>query len=134
MPGLLTVLLSLALLSIVAALLMPNSGGKRKAQIIFTHFETKDIASILSKRAAATGSLSNSDTAFILQALFGTNTFRYSYRTNAAGEFLDDWKTPYKIQIMAATNFTIRSAGPNKIFGDADDIVFNSASNNFVKP
>ena len=41
---------------------------------------------------------------------------------------------PYQIQIVAQTNFVIRSAGPNKKFGDADDIVFNSVSNDFVKP
>ena len=32
------------------------------------------------------------------------------------------------------TNFIIRSAGPNKIFGDDDDIIFNSLPNDFVKP
>jgi len=50
------------------------------------------------------------------------------------GEWLDWWRTPYQIKIVATTNFIIQSAGSNKIFGDADDIIFNSVSNDFVKP
>jgi len=49
-------------------------------------------------------------------------------------EIVDSWGTPYKIEFSQQTNFIIRSAGKNKIFGDADDIIFNSASNGFAKP
>jgi hypothetical protein len=49
-------------------------------------------------------------------------------------EMVDSWETPYQIQFFQQTNFIIRSAGKDKIFGDADDIVFNIVSNNFVKP
>jgi hypothetical protein len=112
----------------------PRISDKTKAQIIVTRFETKTVASALKQRAVSTGSLTNIDGAFILQALFGTNTFLNSYRTNANGEFLDAWQTPYKIEILSQTNFIIRSAGKDKIFGDADDIIFNSVSNDFVKP
>jgi hypothetical protein len=54
--------------------------------------------------------------------------------TNKNGEFIDPWKTPYKIVFNGTNCFTIFSAGPNQSFGDQDDIIFNSVSNNFVKP
>jgi hypothetical protein len=41
---------------------------------------------------------------------------------------------PFQIEITPPTNFVVRSAGPDKKFGDADDIIFNSVSNGFVKP
>ena len=47
---------------------------------------------------------------------------------------VDPWKTPYKIEFFQQTNFIICSAGKDKIFDDADDIIFNSVSNDFVKP
>ena len=53
---------------------------------------------------------------------------------NQAGEFLDPWGTPYAINFTSTNSFVISSAGKNKVFGDADDIVFNSISNGFVKP
>jgi hypothetical protein len=44
------------------------------------------------------------------------------------------WQTPYRFELLGPTNFIIHSAGLNQKFGDADDIIFNSASNDFVKP
>lgn len=49
-------------------------------------------------------------------------------------EMMDPWKTPYQIRFIAQTNFIISSAGKDKTFGTKDDIIFNSVSNNFVKP
>ena len=49
-------------------------------------------------------------------------------------EIVDPWETPHQIQFFQQTNFIIRSAGKDKIFGDADDIIFNSVSNDFVQP
>ena len=95
--------------------------------------ETKQLASALKQRAIETGELTNFDNGFIYHALFGANSY-HSDRTNAQGELFDLWKTPYQIEILEQTNFIVRSAGPNKKFGDADDIIFNSSSNGFVKP
>jgi len=53
---------------------------------------------------------------------------------NAAGEFADPWGMPYKINFLSTNNFVIASAGKDKIFGNKDDIIFNSASNDFVRP
>jgi len=58
----------------------------------------------------------------------GTNSI------NAAGEFTDPWKTPYAINFPTTNIFVLGSAGPNRIFGDKDDIIFNSVSNDFVIP
>lgn len=49
-------------------------------------------------------------------------------------EMVDPWGTPYQIKFLQQTNFIIRSSGKNKVSGDKDDIVFNSLSNDFVKP
>jgi len=43
-------------------------------------------------------------------------------RVNSKGEFMDGWGTPYDIQILSSNSVSVRSAGPNKIFGDKDDI------------
>ena len=47
---------------------------------------------------------------------------------------VDPWETPYQIEFVQHSDFIIRSAGPNQMFGDTDDVIFNSASNDFVKP
>jgi len=49
-------------------------------------------------------------------------------------EMVDPWGMPYKINFPSTKDFVIASAGKNKIFGDTDDIIFNSVSNGFVKP
>jgi hypothetical protein len=64
----------------------------------------------------------------------GLTTNLFFKPINSKGELLDVWNTPYQVKIEAQPNFIVRSAGPNKNFGDADDIIFNSASNGFVKP
>jgi len=110
---------------------------EKKARIVAMHLEVKKVAEALEQQTVETGNLTNINNRLILQAIFGTNDlFRdyYSERTNSQGEVLDYWRTPYQIEILAQTNFIVRSAGPNKKFGDADDIIFNSVSNDFVKP
>jgi hypothetical protein len=58
----------------------------------------------------------------------------WNTHTNKFEGFLDNWGMPLRMKMVAATNFIIRSAGPNQKYGDADDIIFNSVSNDFVKP
>jgi hypothetical protein len=117
---------------------LPNHTRRTKAFVIFTRFETREIATELKQYSITTGGLTNIDNSFVFQAVFGTNgTDNLNYhseQTNSQGQVLDCWKTPYQIEILARTNFIVRSAGSNKIFGDADDIIFNSVSNDFVKP
>jgi hypothetical protein len=117
---------------------VPTKKDKVKAQIIFTRFETREIAAELKQYSIKTGGLTNIDNSFVFQSVFGTNgTVNLNYhseQTNSQGQVLDCWKTPYQIEILTRTNFVVTSAGPDKKFGDADDIIFNSVSNGFVKP
>jgi hypothetical protein len=55
-------------------------------------------------------------------------------RIEHPNEMTDPWGTPYAIRCSSTNSFVISSAGKDKQFGDADDIVFNSVSNDFVKP
>lgn len=47
---------------------------------------------------------------------------------------VDAWGTLYAINFLSTNSFVVSSAGKDKKFGDADDIIFNSVSNDFVKP
>ena len=80
------------------------------------------------------GGLTNLNQQFILDSLSAMNQNQFWIKTNASGEMIDIWQTPYRIELVGRTNFVISSAGKNRKFGDKDDIVFNSASNDFVKP
>ena len=75
----------------------------------------------------------------VVKVLSGDNPKKIVFlnyrRTNEhPDEIVDPWLTPLQIQFFQQTNFVIRSAGKDKVFGNADDIVFNSISNDFVKP
>ena len=79
------------------------------------------------------------DSSNVVQVLAGDNPkkimfLNYRKSSEHPHEMVDPWQTPYQIQFLQKTNFIIRSAGKDRLFGDADDIIFNSASNNFVKP
>jgi len=91
---------------------------------------------LLEEKASKVGGLTNIPKEFILNPFLTTNKYRgisFTTHTNALGELIDIWQTPFQIKLAGETNFIISSAGPNKKFGDADDIIFNSVSN-FVKP
>lgn len=130
-PGFLIALGCFALLVIALSCCLPEPSGVKKARIIITRVQTKTIATALKERAEENGAMSKIDNALVLTAAFGTNSI-HADRTNSQGELLDYWKTPYQIEIQAGTNFIVSSAGPDKKFGDADDIIFSSISNTFV--
>jgi hypothetical protein len=121
------------LLSLGAIAFLPEPGARKKARITYTRVWEKKIAIFLQQRVVETGELTNLDNRSIAQGVLGTNNF-HSDLLNSQGKFLDYWKTPIQIEILARTNFIIRSAGPNRKPGDADDIIFNSLTNDFVKP
>jgi hypothetical protein len=58
----------------------------------------------------------------------------FTTRTNGLGELIDIWQMPFQIKFVGQTNIIIRSAGPDQKYGDSDDIIFNSVSNNLVMP
>jgi len=86
------------------------------------------------------GNYPTGENASVVRALGGDNPKKLLLlnlgvnSTNKNGELIDPWKTPYKIVFDGTNCFTIFSAGPNQTFGDKDDIVFNSVSNNLVMP
>ena len=132
-PGLTLIFLGIILAFACCFLIYWPDDIDRKARIINTRVWAKDIGSFLKQYAIQTGSLTNFNNCSIHQMTIGTNELKPQW-TNSQGEIVDYWQTPFQIEIMAQTNFIVRSAGPNKVFGDADDIIFNSVSNGFVKP
>ena len=134
-PGfILGLLVIFVLLPWLAGMLLPAGSYRTKAMLIKTRSDERAMAFLLEERAGKMGAVANINNQFILDSLFATNQYQAWFTTNAAGEVLDIWHTPFQIELVGRTNFAVRSAGKDKIFGDADDIIFNSASNNFVKP
>jgi hypothetical protein len=68
------------------------------------------------------------DNATIAKALRGANPrgimfYEFASRDiNSNGEAIDAWGTPYKLELQNASPPSIRSAGPNCVFGDSDDL------------
>jgi hypothetical protein len=132
--GFVKLLLVFFLLWLVAEFLFPANNLRTKAMIIKTRSDERLISTLLGEQAGKTGGLTNLNQQFILDLLLATNQNQFWLNTNAAGEVIDIWQTPYRIALVRRTNFIISSAGPNRKFGDKDDIIFNSVSNDFVKP
>jgi hypothetical protein len=66
----------------------------------------------------------------ITQALNGENPREAKFlspekglRTNAKGELIDSWGTPYFFHQLSGKEMEIRSAGPDRIMWTADDLV-----------
>jgi hypothetical protein len=134
-PAFLWCLLGCFLFALILPLILPDRNSGMRARIVNTKYDEKQIASALNQQATETVGLTNIDNGIVFQSVFNVLRLNYgSERTNSQGEILDIWKMPFQIEITPPTNFVVRSAGPDKKFGDPDDIVFNSASNDFVKP
>jgi len=85
------------------------------------------------------GNYPSGENSNIVNVLSGKNSqktvfLNFRRTSEHPNEMVDPWETPYQIEFSQQTNFIIRSAGKDKIFGNADDIIFNSVSNDFVKP
>lgn len=65
----------------------------------------------------------------ITAALTGDNPLRIPLippthpAINAAGELCDRWGTPFRFHALAGDRMELRSAGPDKKFGSADDVL-----------
>jgi hypothetical protein len=129
--------LALLLVLFIAAIFFQPRFGKKPALSAATRSEIRSLGWRLEEYLEANGRLPAGANAAIMATLSaeGTNppAFLSVCQTNAQGEAIDRWQSPFQIQI-AGTNFVIRSAGPDKITGDADDLIFNSAANDFVTP
>ena len=123
---------------ILVGTLLPAGGGKTKARIAATRQEMITLAGLWGQEHAGSVSHSLNTNGKLQVTLLGSEERRRLsnclYRTNSQGELLDFWKTPIQFEVVAPTNVIIRSAGPNRKFGNKDDIILNSASSSFVKP
>jgi hypothetical protein len=91
---------------------VPTEKDKTKAKIIQMLVEERLMASLLVERAIKIGGLTNINNEFVLNSLITTNALPFSFatRTNASGEAVDIWDTPYRIDLVGRTNFVINSA------------------------
>jgi hypothetical protein len=115
-----------------ASQLVPTEKEKAKAKVLETIGEERSMGESLEEKILEVGRLTNIPSEFILNPFHPSDPF--ANHTNTFGALIDGWQTPFQIKFAEHTNFIIYSAGPNKIFGDTDDIIFNSVSNDFVKP
>jgi hypothetical protein len=122
----------LFLLWLIFQMLFPARSHNNKSKSLATHEEILNVVAALGAQAGVVIS-SNKISEVLIRAVSGSNGF-YAKQTNASGQIVDLWGVPFDFQIISGTNFIIRSAGSNQKFGDADDIIFNSVSNDFVKP
>lgn len=128
-------LVMLVVIVFYVMLMLPwNPGRDGAAKHAVTRSEVREMTSALNKYLAETKIEIPSDNAKIYAALRGMNPGKITYfvsrnRTNSMGEFIDIWNTPYWIRVFNHTNFVVRSAGPNRQFGDKDDVWYDSALN-----
>ena len=75
------------------------------------------------------GEFPKGDQIQIVKALTGQNPKKITFIVfhphdfNERDELIDRWGTPVKISIMSQTTFSITSAGPDKLFGQKDDLI-----------
>jgi hypothetical protein len=116
---------------------VPTETEKVKAKVLETRVEERSMGELLEQKAYEANGLTNIPNEFILNPFLIANKYKgisFTTRTNVLGKLIDFWQTPFQIKFVEQTNFIICSAGPDKIFGDSDDIIFNSISNDLVKP
>ena len=71
----------------------------------------------------------------ITAALAGDNPLHYAFISprlraiNGRGELCDRWGTPIRFHQVSGTDMELRSAGPDRKFGTADDVQFAPGRN-----
>ena len=116
---------------------VPTEKEKTKAKVLETLVEERSMGELLEEKASKVGGLTNIQNEFILNPFLTANIYEgisFTTRTNGLGELIDIWQMPFQIKFVGQTNIIIRSAGPDQKYGDSDDIIFNSVSNNLVMP
>jgi hypothetical protein len=126
-------------IAVLIAMLIPVPNGHKPTPKNRCQAELSDLAFALKSYHDTFNVYPAEDNSNIVRALVGGNLqkivfLNFRRTTEHPNEIVDSWGTPYRITFLQQTNFVLRSAGKNKIFSDEDDIIFNSASNDFVKP
>jgi hypothetical protein len=138
--SLIIVAVGCGLLLIGLYLFSPWFGGPARNKTQTTQLEEAELAKAISHYQALFQQFPTNDNAGLVKSMTGDNTKQLTFlnlgttSTNEAGQLIDIWSTPYKFAFNSTNSFTITSAGENHTFGDADDVVFNSASNTLPAP
>jgi len=118
----------------------PRLAGGGRAKVQRAHFDEIQLSLSIENYKQEFGSYPTGESANVVKVLAGENPkhlrlfYPHAKSTNRNNEFIDPWETPYRFVFDATNHFKVRSAGVDRTFGDPDDIVFNSVSNNFVQP
>ena len=81
------------------------------------------------------GEYPTGENATIIKKLSGQNPHHdvliehVSKSINWRGQIVDMWRQPLKFEFEGTNNFIINSAGPNEKFGDGDDVILYSSTN-----
>src|SRR5258707_9595684 len=120
MRNLLLAILGAVYVILVAPFLF--SGRRERPQNV-AKMEVLNIIAALRQYENEFGAFPIGDRIQVLKLLRGENPRAIVFfsvapeRVNSKGEFVDGWGTPYDIQILSSNSVSVRSAGPNKIFG-----------------
>jgi hypothetical protein len=121
-------------------LFVPFFGNSARGPVDTTRNEEAQLANAIAQYAVVFHNYPTNDNAGLTGNLTGDNPQQLRLinlsesSTNEAGEMVDLWGTPYKFTFHSTNSFMITSAGENRTFGDADDVVFNSATNTLPPP
>ena len=129
---------------VLIAMLLPAHSYSGPSKRFMTLRRAQELYSGMETYKNDFGKYPNGDNATIMKALCGDNPkgeqlFHFSDRSreharNQNGQCVDGWGTAFQIDFSPTNTVVIASAGPDKTRGTKDDIIFNSASNDFVKP
>jgi hypothetical protein len=121
-------------------LLGPFLGGTTPNKVTTTRNEEEQLGNAIVQYAVVFQKYPTNDNAGLTKNLTGDNPKQLTLlnlmesSTNKDGQMIDVWGTPYQFTFNSTNNFAIRSAGENHTFGDMDDVVFSSVTNNLPKP
>jgi hypothetical protein len=137
--SIITWLLIVIIAVVLAGMLLPISSRPIVGRPSKAKLQIAELVIALKNYESAFGVYPTGENSNIVSVLAGDNAKKIVFLNfrrimEHPNEMVDPWGTPYRIEFFQQTNFIIRSAGKDKIFGDADDFIFNSVSNDFVKP
>jgi len=121
-------------------LFAPFFSGPARGSATTTRSEEAQLANAIAQYAVVFKTFPTNDNATLTSNLTGNNPQQLRLinlsetSTNKDGQMVDIWGTPYKFAFNSTNSFVITSAGENRTFGDADDLVFNSATNTLPPP
>jgi hypothetical protein len=129
----------LILAVLIAAVFLPSPFDRpAEPPVSAVDMEMKNFVLAMQSYHSQFGGYPSGENEKILQALLGDNPRQTGFlalaarNSNSSGQFVDPWGTPFHITVDS--NVTICSAGPNKVFGDKDDIAHTDQSRAFPKP